>query len=58
MKDKNQNALQAMPSGAYATNDSQINGGAISRRKNTVFSLAAMESLDNNSFRSGVIGLK
>jgi hypothetical protein len=45
-----------LPSGAYATNDS---GGGTSRRKNTVFSLAALETLENtNGFRSGVFGLK
>ena len=45
-----------LPSGAYATKDS---GGGTSRRQNTVFSLAALETLENtNGFRSVVIGLK
>ena len=46
-----------LPSGAYATEDP---GGRLSAKpRNTVFSLAALESLENtHGFRSGVFGLK
>ena len=51
-----------MASGAYATLDTDNTSGggqAVRPRKNTVFSLAALESLDSNGgFRSGVFGLK
>ena len=57
--EKIRNGIKMLPSGAFATNDSSISIRRNGPRKDTIFSLAAMESLDaNNGFRSGVFGLK
>ena len=57
--EKIRNGIQMLPSGAYATNDTSLSVRRNAPRKTTVFSLAAMESLDaNNGFRSGVFGLR
>ena len=53
------NQIQMLPSGAFATHETSLSVRRLGPRKNTVFSLAALDSLEaNNGFRSGVYGLK
>lgn len=53
------NKVKMLPSGAYATHETSLSVKREGPKKNNVFSLAALQSLDNNhGFRSGVFGLK